>query len=105
METFWYKHVFKYDYIHEHFQVWFLIGKNYILQRKNTDFSTITNAYELTNIFVDVLKIHESQVISKVRISKDMKKSSSGRFILNTFVIISKHLNTYIINFCNGAFN
>ena len=42
--------------IHEHFQVWFLIGKNYILQRKRQDFSTITNAYELTNIIVDFLK-------------------------------------------------
>ena len=74
METFWYKHVLSMVIylkkhvlsmviylrisIHEHFQVWFLIGKNYILQRKIQDFSTITNAYELTNIIVDVFKTH-----------------------------------------------
>ena len=92
--------------IHKHFQVWFLIGKNYILQRKNTGFFYNYKRLWTHQHYCWHFKTHASQVISKVRISKDVKRSSSGRFILNTLLLsISKHSNTYTMNFCNGNFN
>ena len=44
--------------IHKHFSSWFLIGKNYIFHLENIGFSTKQYTYELTNIIVDVFKIH-----------------------------------------------
>ena len=55
--------VLKYGYILKDFNTqsfssWFLIGKNYIFHLENMGFSMKQYTYELTNIIVDVFKIH-----------------------------------------------
>ena len=46
------------DFNTQSFSSWFLIGKNYIFHLENMGFSTKQYTYELTNIIVDVFKIH-----------------------------------------------
>ena len=68
------KYVYKYDYILKDsnsrtFSSWFLISKNYVLQRKNTGFFYNYNHLWTHQHYCWPFKIHASQVISKVRIS------------------------------------